>query len=155
MKASENAYNLIRKYEKFVPKLYSNDGGGGGGNCTIGYGHLIRKGPCTTDDFAKYPNGISQPDAEATLKSDVEIREEMIRRNVKVLLNQNQFDALISFLFTMGEGTLRSSTLLKKLNSSDYVAVPVEMSKFLYSNGKLANGLIPRRQEEAQLFSRQ
>ena len=153
MKTSDVGYNLIKKYEKFVPKLYSNDGGGRGGNCTIGYGHLIHTGPCTSADFAKYPNGISQTEAETTLRKDVEIVEDLIRNNVTVQLTQNQFDALISFLFTMGEGRFRTSTLLKQLNISDYDSVPVEMRKFLYSNGKLAPGLTPRREEEAGLFS--
>ena len=151
MKASENAYNLIRKYEKFVPKLYSNDGGGGGGNCTIGYGHLIHKGPCTNVDFAKYPNGISQSEAEATLGADVGIVEDIIRKHVKVMLTQNQFDALVSFLFTSGGFYPK---LLAKLNAGDFEGVPAEMKDVISSNGKVANGLIPRREEETQLFSR-
>lgn len=153
LKTSEVGYNLIKKYEKFVPKLYSNDGGGGGGNCTIGYGHLIHEGPCTPADFARYGNGISLPEAEATLRTDAEIVEDTIRRNVKVSLSQNQFDGLVSFLFTLGEGSFKSSRLLGFLNAGDFNSVPIEMRKFIYSNGKLANGLVPRREEEAQLFS--
>lgn len=150
IKTSDVGYNLIRKYEKFVPKLYSNDGGGRGGNCTIGYGHLIHRGPCTSADFAKYANGISQPEAEGLLKTDVEVRENIIRMNVKVLLTQNQFDALVSFLFTSGGF---SQNLLTKLNAGDFDGVPEEMKKIIYSGGKLAPGLVTRREEETQLFS--
>lgn len=151
MSASENAYALIRKYEKFVPALYSNDGGGGGGNCTIGYGHLIHTGPCIDADFAKYANGISQSDAENFLKTDVEVRENIIKQHIKVMLTQNQFDALVSFLFT-SRGFYPK--MLAKLNAGDFENVPAEMKDVISSGGQIAPGLIPRREEETQLFSR-
>ena len=150
MKTSNAGYNLIRKHEKFVPKLYSNDGGGRGGNCTIGYGHLIHRGVCTSADFAKYPNGISQAESEAFLKKDVEGVENIIRRNVTVQLTQNQFDALVSFLFTSGRFF---PDLLTKLNAGDFEGVPAEMKRIIYSNGKIAPGLVTRREEETRLFS--
>lgn len=147
MKTSEVGYNLIGKFEKYEPKLYSTDGGG---NCTIGYGHLIRKGICISEDYAKYPNGLSLAEAEAFLKTDVEIVEAVMRRRVTVQLTQNQFDALASFIFTSGDFP---PILLKKLNARDFVNVPAEMKDVIYSNGKLAPGLVVRREEETQLFS--
>ena len=148
MKASENAYNLIKQFEKFIPNPYDNDGGG---NCTIGYGHLIHKGLCTSADFAKYSNGISLPEAEAMLKSGVETAEVLIRKSVKVMLSQNQFDALVSFIFTSGKFY---PNLLNKLNAKDFDNVPAEMKDVLLSNGKIAPGLVLRRAAETELFSR-
>ncbi len=88
------------------------------------------------------------------LRENVKEKEEIIRQNVEVLLKQNQFDALISFIFTLSDVTFKNSDLLKFLNSSSFSWVTDEMKKFTYSNKTFAPGLVPRRDDEAQLFSR-
>ena len=76
-------------------------------------------------------------------------------RLVKVPLNQNQFDALVSFVYNLGEGALASSTLLKLLNQGDYDSVPAQMMRWTKANGVDLPGLVRRRKAEADLFSSQ
>lgn len=72
---------------------------------------------------------------------------------VKVALNQHQRDALISFTFNLGQGNLRDSTLLKKLNAGDYGAVPAELDKWIKAGGRTLPGLVKRRAGEGALFA--
>jgi GH24 family phage-related lysozyme (muramidase) len=72
----------------------------------------------------------------------------------EVPLNQQQFDALISFTFNCGEGALTASTLRKRLNRREYAGVPSELNKWVMSGGKKLEGLIRRRKAEGALFSK-
>jgi lysozyme len=75
---------------------------------------------------------------------------------VRVPLNDNQYGALCSFVFNLGAGALRESTLLKKLNAGDYVSVPAQMRRWNKAkvNGKktILAGLVRRRESEGILF---
>ena len=68
-------------------------------------------------------------------------------------INQNQFDALVSFCYNLGAGSLKSSTLLKKVNANpNDLLISKEFAKYKYSNGKISQGLINRRQAESELY---
>ena len=67
-------------------------------------------------------------------------------------LNQNQFDALVSWTFNLGPGNLRSSTLLKRLNAGDYRGAADEFLKWNKADGKVLPGLTKRREAERALF---
>ncbi len=108
MRISQEGINVIKKFEGCKLKTYRDTGG----IPTIGYGHTgsdVRSGQC-----------ISKQEAENLLRKDVERFEKAVNTEVKVSLSQNQFDALVSFAFNVGQGNLRTSTLLRKLNHSDY-----------------------------------
>jgi GH24 family phage-related lysozyme (muramidase) len=125
------------------------------GHCTIGYGYLIHKGRCTGKAASEKPflKGITQPQAEALLMQKVRRFEDVVKKAVKVILNQNQFDALVSFVYNLGPGAFQSSTLLKKLNEGKYDVVPAEIRKWVKAGGKTIKGLEIRRNEEANLFA--
>ena len=95
---------------------------------------------------------ITKAQALDYLKQDLSVFEKAVTNYVKVPLNQNQFDALVSFSFNCGDGALKTSTLLQKLNSSDYNGAANEFLKWNKSNGKVLNGLVKRREEEKELF---
>ena len=97
---------------------------------------------------------ITPEQAEKFLKEDLKTFEKIVKDNVKVPLNQNQFDALVSFVFNVGGGNFKNSTLLKVLNKGDYSAAAGEFSKWVYCGGKKLPGLVRRRQAEAELFSK-
>ena len=139
MKTSDVGIELIKKYEGCVLKAYKCPSG----VWTIGYGHT-----------AGVKSGMKITKAQALnyLKQDLSVFEKAVTNYVKVPLNQNQFDALVSFSFNCGTGALKTSTLLKKLNSSDYSGAANEFLKWNKSNGKVLNGLVRRRQEEKELF---
>jgi lysozyme len=68
-------------------------------------------------------------------------------------LSQNQFDALVSWVYNLGGGNLKASTLLKVLNSGDFNGVPAQLMRWNKAGGKVLEGLTRRRQAEADLFS--
>jgi lysozyme len=118
------------------------------GLLTIGYGHTEAAGPPKVYAGQK----ITPREAENILKSDLSKVEEAVERLVKVELNDNQFATLVSFVFNVGEGNFRKSTLLKKLNAKDYDAIPSELMKWTMANGKRVQGLANRRAAEAGLW---
>ena len=139
MKTSDVGIELIKKYEGCVLKSYKCPSG----VWTIGYGHT---------NGVKSGMQITKAQALDYLKQDLSTFEKAVTNCVKVPLNQNQFDALVSFSFNCGTGALKTSTLLQKLNSSDYNGAANEFPKWNKSNGKVLNGLVKRREEEKELF---
>ena len=78
--------------------------------------------------------------------------EGYVNKLVEVNLSQNQFDALVSWVFNLGPANLKASTLLKVLNSKDYEGVPAQIQRWNKAGGKVLEGLIRRRNAEALLF---
>lgn len=95
---------------------------------------------------------ITKKEAMDRFDRDLVKFEKAVDRLVTVPLTQNQFDALVSFTFNVGEGALAKSTLLKKLNAGDYDAVPAELMKWTKGGGKELPGLVRRRRAEAALW---
>ena len=77
---------------------------------------------------------------------------ENINKVVKVALNQNQFDALVSFAYNLGNGNLQQSTLLKKVNNNDFIGASLEFEKWNKAGGKVLSGLTKRITAEKELF---
>jgi len=149
---SELGLEIIRQFEAFRSRPYNDPSRAR--NCTIGYGHMIHRGLCTDEDRARYGNGISEDEAEELLRHDVAQFEQAVNRLVTVELNQNQFDALVSFTYNVGTPRFQRSTLLRLLNGGNYDAVPGQLRRFNRSGGRVLRGLIRRRRLEGALFSR-
>ena len=111
---------------------------------TIGYGHT---GP---DVYAGLT--INQNDAITLLLHDVAIASGCVNRLVTVPLAQDEFDALVDFVFNLGTQAFAGSTLLKKLNASDFNGATAEFAKWDHAGGQVVAGLLRRRLAEAQLF---
>jgi len=138
MKATDNCVQLIKRFEGLYLKAYVCPAG----VLTIGYGHTRGVKP---------GEEINELQAEIYLREDVEACE--IQLNCLTLpINQHQFDALCSFIFNLGIGNLRSSTLLKKLNKGDFEGAAAEFDKWVFSGGKKLAGLVKRRTAERKLF---
>lgn len=120
MKTDKTGIDLIKKYEGYRSQEYICPGG----ERTIGYGHVI----LPHEIFEV----ITEEEAEALLKKDIEIAEEAINKYVVVPLTQNRFDALVSFVFNVGVKAFKQSTLLKKLNQGLYDEVDEELVKWVY-----------------------
>jgi len=95
---------------------------------------------------------ITQAQAVELLAADVERHADGVRRLVDVPLTQNQFDSLVSLVFNIGIGAFQRSTLLKKLNDSDYEGAQAEFARWVYAGGRRLKGLERRREAEAKLF---
>lgn len=132
--------NLIKKWEKLRLEAYlptPND------VPTIGWGHT--RG-------VKLGMTISKAKAEELFKQDVKWAVDAVNENVVVTLNQKQFDALVSFVFNIGETNFKKSTLLKKLNAGNYTGAADELLKWVKQKGVTLRGLVRRRQEEREYF---
>lgn len=110
---------------------------------TIGYGHTH-----TTEKGMK----ITAGQAESLLRKDILWVEKAVNKLVVVPLTQNQFDALSSLVFNIGEGAFSTSTLLRLLNAGDYEGAANQFPRWNKQKGRVLNGLTRRRQEERQLF---
>lgn len=114
---------------------------------TIGYGHTGKN---------VFPGMVINHDqAIALLESDLSAAEKAVNYLVDVPLTQHQFDALVDFVFNVGGGNFMHSSLLKYLNSKDYVSADAEFKKWDFASGKKLPGLTIRRAAEAALFAKE
>jgi lysozyme len=98
---------------------------------------------------------ITQDEADSMLLTELEEYESYVENMVTVELNQEQFDALVVWIYNLGPTNFKNSTLLRKLNSGDYSAVPTEIKRWNKAGGKVLEGLVKRREAEALLFEGQ
>lgn len=139
MKTSLEGINLIKHFEGCELEAYKCPAG----VWTIGYGHI--KG-------VQQGDVITEQQADDMLVEELEEYENYIHNLVSCPLNQNQFDALVSWVYNLGSSNLQASTLLKVLNAGDYAGVPAQMLRWNKAGGKVLEGLTRRRQAEADLF---
>lgn len=139
MNINSAGLDLLTRYESFRPKPYDD----GTGTLTIGYGHT--RSPVM-------PSSVTEEEAKELLREDLNYFQEILYRQVRVPLNENQFSSLISFVYNVGEGNFRNSTLLKKLNNANYKAAANEFENWKKGGGKVLTGLVRRRAAEQQLF---
>lgn len=144
MKTSDRGISLIKQFEGCELAAYQDSVG----VWTIGYGwtHAVDGKPI------KRGMKIDQATADRLLKTGLVQFENDILKLVKVKLNQNQFDALVSFAYNVGTRALSTSTLLKKLNAGDYRGAGDEFPRWDKAGGKVLTGLARRRGAEKQLF---
>jgi lysozyme len=131
--------DLITRFEGFRPEIYKDDAGVD----TIGWGHTRS---------AVMPIRITEEEGRELLRQDLEYFVDAVLDLVEVPVNQNQFAALVSFAYNLGEGNLRGSTLLKKLNAGDFAGASEEFMKWDSAGGRKLRGLTRRRGAEEQLF---
>lgn len=145
MKMSDTGLDLLKQWEGVETEKYKD----AGGKWTIGVGHLL-----TREEImgGKYDDGITEAEALELLAADLRPFEECVKRNVRVALQQHEFDALVSFAFNVGAQNFAVSTLLKRLNRLDYTSVPDELRKWVRVNGKRCQGLANRREKEILLW---
>ena len=139
LKVSENGLNLIKEFEELKLEAYQDIVG----VWTIGYGHTQNVTPGMV---------ISENEADRLLEEDVESHIQPIYNLIKVPLNQNQFDALASFLFNLGSAILDDSRLLILINDQNFREAAEEMKLYNKARGEYSEGLANRRELEAELF---
>jgi len=146
MQLSDEGVRLIKSFEGYHRKL--KDGRCLAYRCpagvlTIGWGCTdgVREGMIWTAE-----------EAEAGLRRELAKFEHGVSRLVTVEINQNQFDALVSFSYNVGLGALQKSTLLKRINKGEFAKAQGEFSRWTRGGGKVLPGLVSRRTREAALF---
>ncbi|MGP2504483.1 lysozyme [Pantoea ananatis] len=141
MKTSQEGIDLIKHFEGVKLKAYQCPAG----IWTIGYGHT---------NNVKRGDVITEITADKFLRQDLESSEKCVITLVKVDYTQSQFDAMVSFVFNLGQGAFRTSTLLKKINSKDYAGASMEFIRWVNVGGVKMAGLILRRRAEKILFDK-
>ena len=145
MRISPRGLSLLKQFEGCILVPYKDSAG----LWTIGYGHLIADGR-TLPDSAKYK--LTQKQADMLLQYDVIPRERAVERLCTVPLNQNEFDALVSFVFNLGAGCFQRSTIRQKLNRGDRAGAAKVLLRYNRAGGKVIKGLVNRRMAEFKLF---
>jgi lysozyme len=145
---SEAGAEFIADFEGFRADLYEDSAG----HCTIGFGHQVHQGKCDGSEPKEFRDGITRKRALRLLRDDAETAGDEINRSVEVPLKQTQFDALVSFVFNVGTGAFRDSTLLKRLNNGKYEDVPKQLNRWVFSGGEKLESLEKRRRAEGRLF---
>lgn len=153
MKTSPVGRQLIESFEGLILGAYDDandhiveEGQQSRGTLTIGYGHTNAAGP----PKVFVGDRITKEQADAILASDLAKVEANVTNLVKVPINQNQFDALVSFQFNLG--SLGRSSVLRKLNAKDYKGAADAMLAYDHAMGQKLPGLTRRRQAERNLF---
>ena len=144
MSVSNKGVDLICEFEGEQLVAYDD----GVGVWTIGFGTI------------KYPNGVrvkkgdtcTLDQAKDYMRHDLIEFEHTVNSSVKVPLNQNQFDALVSLAYNIGSNAFKSSTLVKKLNAGDYQGAADQFNVWVNAGGKRMQGLVNRRDREKLLF---
>lgn len=140
MKISQTGLDKIKRHEGLRLYPYKDEAG----HWTIGYGHKLLPG--------EWYDKINEQQAEDLLRQDLAIAESAVNDLVKVPLSQNQYDALVSFVYNVGVNAFRESTLLRKLNAGDYTGAAAEFPRWKYAGGKVSSILVRRRAREQDLF---
>lgn len=136
---NEKGIRLIKTFEGLRLSAYRDSVG----VWTIGYG-------TTTNVFPGMR--ITAAKAEELLRTDLTRFEAAVNQFVEVPLNSDQFSALVSIAYNIGENAFASSSLLKKLNHRDYDQAADEFLKWVYAGGRVLAGLVRRRNAERSLF---
>lgn len=145
MNIDQTGLDLIKQFEGLRLNAYKDSAG----IPTIGYGHT--KG-------VEMGQTITQAQADQFLKEDCKDAEGAVNKLVEVPITQNMFDALVSFVFNLGAGALKGSTLLKLLNKHDYQGASEQFARWVYATNaktgkkEVLNGLVKRREAERKLF---
>ena len=139
MRTSRKGIEFIKAHEGLRLDAYLCPAG----VATIGYGHTYN---------VKMGDRITEEQAERLLIGDLIVAETEVNR-YGFDLTQNQFDALVSFVYNIGAGNFRSSTLLKRLKANpNDPDISNQFKRWVYGGGRVLPGLVLRRNEEAKLY---
>ena len=142
---TDEGLDLIKLYEGYSPSAYLCPAN----QWTRGYGAIW--GIDNTRVTEDHPD-INEEQADQLLRRDVSISERTVLRLIRVPLEEEQFNALCSFVFNLGSGSLQSSTLRRKINRGDYIGAADEFPRWVFAGGRKLKGLIKRRNHERLMF---
>ena len=158
MQTSATGRKVIEAFEALFLKAYDDaddhivqPGEEVQGTLTIGYGHTTAAGP----PRVYVGMTITEAQADAILSADLASVEIEVSHLVKVPLNQNQFDGLVSFQFNTGWLAHPQCSLLRALNAGNYNLADNDFALYDMASGKVLSGLVRRRKAEALLFAGQ
>lgn len=155
MKVGAKGRELFKEWEGVRTEMYLDSGG----TPTIGIGHLLTRSERLSgkivigNTVGDYREGLTLEQCEQLLTQDLAWAEAAVTKLVRVPLSQNQFDALVSFVFNVGREAFAGSTLLRLLNAGGYDQVPEQLKRWNRDNGVVVVGLTNRRAKEIDLWN--
>lgn len=144
MNISEQGLDLIKSFEGCRLRAYQDSVG----VWTIGYGWTQAVDGTLIHDGMR----IDQQTADRLLQVGIKHYEQCVEQLLEGSVSQAQFDALVSFAYNLGCGSLAGSTLLKKLLEGDSIGAAEEFVRWNKAGGVPLNGLTERRLAEKRLF---
>ena len=141
MQTSSMMRSLIESWEGCKLEPYAD----AVGVPTVGYGH-------TGDDVSLAMDPISQQQADQLLAADL-VKFEGYVDDLCPVCTQQQFDALVSFTYNLGQGSLEGSSLRRYHNAGNYTAAAGEFGKWNHAGGAVLEGLTRRRAGEANVYA--
>ena len=144
----DKGLQLTKDSEGFRSHLYND----AARYCTIAYGHLVNLAPCDGSEPEHFLDGVTEPEGADLLRDDMEIAERVVLTAVDVELSDGQYAALCDFVYNVGGGNFRRSTLLKVVNRNDFDEVPFQLRRWVKAGGRELAGLNKRREREIELF---
>lgn len=154
---SNHGLEFLKQREGSIATMYRDSKG----LPTIGVGHLLTKSELSSGKiFIKSQpvrwgvrGGLTDQQILDLLEQDVHVSALCVNMSVTVPLNQNQFDALASFAFNIGNQAFQASTLVRLLNQKQYDAVPAQLRRWVHAGPKTVAGLVDRREKEITLWN--
>ena len=147
-KTSKVGINLIHSFESYRECTYKDPGSNNGLPITGGWGSTrlngkkLQLGQCYSKEVW-----------DKQFEHDLKYFEDAVKKYVKVPINQQMFDSLVSFTYNCGVAALSGSTAIRRLNKKDYEGAAEAMTWWSKGgNGKVLAGLVRRRKEEKELF---
>ena len=144
----EKGLRLTKAGEGFTPVLYND----AENNCSIGYGHVVRKASCNGSEPTALRRGIREQQANTLLVDDMRRAQRAVLSLVSVALNDAQYAALCDFTYNVGAEKLEKSTLLKVINAGEHERVPAQMRRWIHVKGSEYPRLKLRREREIALY---
>jgi lysozyme len=140
--------DLITSVEGFSPRIYND-----AGHQAIGFGHDLQPGE-------HFDEPMSREQAVELFTKDCTWREQRVEQLVQVPINDNQFAALVSLFYNIGEGSFHSSTVLRKLNEGKFVECAAAFRLWKYARNEKGEevenpSLVNRRELEIALFQKE
>lgn len=149
MEIGINGIEIISRFEGLRTQLYNDPDG----HCTIGIGHLVHIGNCNGGPSEQpFINGITEQQAYDLFRENVKSYSDCVEQYSRPL-KQNEFDALTSFCYNVGQGGYIYSSVRKAVNNNGDVRAAL-MQYITGVSGTVYQGLIERRKAEADLFYR-
>lgn len=155
MEMSSHGIQLLKSWEGSKNAVYNDPAG----IPTIGVGHKLTQSELNSGKImingvaVRYADTLTDQQVLALLAQDVAPAQDAVSNGVTVALNQNKFDALVSFTFNVGTGAFAGSTLLKVLNQGQYDQVPDQLRRWVHAGSKVLPGLVTRRENEIKLWN--
>lgn len=154
LRIDDDGLTVLEEWEGRRPQAYDD----GAGNLTIGIGHLLTKEELDSGkvqvngEMVDWREGLNDQQINRLAAQDAKEAADVVRKHVKVPLGQNQFNALVSFVFNVGAGAFKGSGALKALNAGDNEDFLRRLQLWNKAGGRVSAGLQKRRAYEAALF---